>query len=83
MVAKPIQLEEALVLALQLSPLDKVRLLERVALTLENDLSAGQDMPFETFKGALAHLGSAPTDEDIAEARRDMMNNFPREDFDL
>jgi hypothetical protein len=34
------QFEEALALALRLSPLDKVRLVERVASTLESELTA-------------------------------------------
>ncbi len=84
MVAKPVRLEEALEMALQLTPLDKVRLLERVALTLENELSAtAKGETFETFEGVLAHLGSGPIDADIEEIRRDMMQNFPRENFDL
>lgn len=31
--------------------------------------------------GVLAHLGPAPSEQDIAEAREDMMRNFPREDI--
>ena len=30
--------------------------------------------------GALAHLGPAPSAEEIDEARREMWGNFPRED---
>ena len=30
--------------------------------------------------GALAHLGPAPSTEEIDEARREMWGNFPRED---
>ncbi len=39
MVAKPIDLDEALALALRLSPLDRVRLVERVMSTLEREFA--------------------------------------------
>ena len=74
-------LDEALAIVQRLTPLDKVRLLERVASTLERDLTTNPTAPLQTFKGILAHLGPGPTDEDIAEVRREMMRNFPREDF--
>jgi hypothetical protein len=40
MVAKPVQFEKVLALALQLSKTDRERLLERVASTLEQDVAA-------------------------------------------
>jgi hypothetical protein len=35
--------------------------------------------PFKSSYGILAKYGPAPSDEDIAEARRGMWGNFPRE----
>lgn len=83
MTDKQVELEEALALALRLSPLDKVRLVERMMSTLEAALTEPSGVPFETYEGVLAHLGPGPSDEDIAEVRREMMRNFPREDFEL
>ncbi|MHB8624984.1 MAG: hypothetical protein ACYDBJ_09305 [Aggregatilineales bacterium] len=81
MVDKLIGLDEVVAAALRLSPVEKVRLVERVVSTLESDVIIPEQKPLETFKGILAHLGPGPSDEDIAEARREMMRNFPREDF--
>jgi hypothetical protein len=37
--------------------------------------------PYRSVKGLWADLGAQITKEDIAEARREMWGNFPREDF--
>jgi hypothetical protein len=37
--------------------------------------------PLKSIKGLCADLGIEITEEDIAEARREMWGNFPREDF--
>jgi hypothetical protein len=37
--------------------------------------------PRRSLYGALAHLNIKITEEDIAEARREMWGNFPREHF--
>jgi hypothetical protein len=83
MVDKLASLDEIVAAALRLSPIEKVRLVERVVSTLESDVAASEKKPLQTFEGALAHLGPGPTDEDIAEVRREMMKNFPREDIEL
>jgi len=74
-------LDEVMALAANLSPLDKVRLLERLASTLERDLTGSKPTPKRSLLGLCADLGPAPSAEDIAEARRQMMKNFPREDI--
>lgn len=81
MVDKLASLDEVVAAALRLSPLEKVRLLERVVSTLESDVASAEKKPLQTFKGILSHLGPGPSDEDIEEVRRDMLKNFPREDF--
>lgn len=37
--------------------------------------------PKRNVRGILADLGPAPSEQDIAEAREEMMRNFPREDI--
>ena len=81
MVDKLVGLDEIVAAALQLSPVEKLRLVERVVSTLEGDVAASEKKPAQTFKGVLAHLGPGLSDEDIEEIRRDMLKNFPREDF--
>ena len=42
MTGKIVQLEEALSLALSLSPLDRLKLVERIVSSVESDMSTGQ-----------------------------------------
>lgn len=74
-------LEAAIEQALSLSPLDKVRLVERVMGTLKQDLSTFQPEPRLSLYGICADLGPAPSAEDIDEVRREVWANFPREDI--
>lgn len=67
MVDKPASLDEVVAAALRLSPIEKVRLVERVVLTLESDIGAVEKKPLEIFEGILAQHGTVPTDEDIAD----------------
>lgn len=75
------ELEQIVTLALSLSPLDKVRLVEQVIATLEQDLKEANPKPRRSLLGILAPYGSAPSAEEIDEARREMWGNFPREDI--
>jgi hypothetical protein len=81
MVDKLASLDEVVAAALQLSRIEKVRLVEKVVSTLENDVTPSEKKPLKTYYGILAHLGPGPSDEDIAEVRRDMIKNFPRDAF--
>ncbi len=74
-----VTLEDVLQLAKQLSAMDKVRLIEQIAPEIERDLQASQPEPRESLRGIWRGLDI--TDEDIAEARREMWGNFPRDDF--
>lgn len=74
-----VTLEEVLDLAKQLSPLDKVRLIERVAPEIERELATARRIPRKSLRGLWRGLGIS--EEDIAEARREMWGNFPREDI--
>ena len=79
--AATVTLDSILDQALQLSPLDRVRLIERVAALLEHDLSVSRPSPLRSFRGILADLGPAPSAEEIDEARREAWANFPRDDI--
>lgn len=74
-----ITLDHVLKLAEQLSPLDKVRLIERVAPQLERDLQAINVRPRQSLRGLWKSIDISG--EDIAEARREMWSNFPRADI--
>lgn len=78
-IEQSVTLEDVLRLAKQLSAMDKVRLIERIAPEIEIDLQASQNGPRESLRGIWQGLNI--TDEDIAEARREMWGNFPRDDF--
>ncbi|HEX8683129.1 MAG TPA: hypothetical protein VF707_12495 [Ardenticatenaceae bacterium] len=72
-----VTLDEVLQLAAQLSPVDKVRLIERIAPQIERELTPS--IPRKSLYGLWKGINI--TEEDIAEARREMWGNFPREDL--
>jgi hypothetical protein len=74
-----VSLEEALDLVKQLSPLDKARLIERIVPDIERELKAAQPTPRKSLRGLWRGLDI--TEEEIAEVRREMWSNFPREDI--
>lgn len=73
-----ITLDHVLKLAEQLSTLDKVRLIERVAPQLEREIKAAGDQPRQSLRGLWKGIDLSA--EDIAEIRREMWANFPRTD---
>ena len=73
-------LEEVAPLALRLSPVDKARLIERIASDLQRDVAMSRATPRRSLYGLWAHLGPAPSAEEIDEARREAWANFPRDD---
>ena len=77
--SKALTLDEILDLAEHLSLVDKVRLIERIAPQIERELRGGDVKPRVSMRGLWQ--GVNITDEDIAEARREMWGNFPREDI--
>ena len=76
-----VTLEEVLKLARQLSPVDKVRLIERVAPDIEHELAAGYPGRTRSLLGLLKDLGPAPSAEQIDAARREAWDGFPRDDI--
>ncbi|MBW4506507.1 MAG: hypothetical protein KME64_08360 [Scytonematopsis contorta HA4267-MV1] len=74
-------LEEVLNLANKLSPLDKVRLIERITPDIKQELITKSMTPRQSLWGLCADLGKAPSAEDIDEVRSQEWANFPREDI--
>ena len=74
-----VTLGEALDLVQQLSPVDTARLIERIVPDIKRELKAAQPTPRKSLRGLWRGLDI--TEEEIAEARREMWGNFPREDI--
>jgi len=74
-----VTLEEALTVVRQLSPVDKARLIERIAPDIERELRAAHSRPRKSLRGLWR--GLAISEEEIDLARREMWGNFPREDL--
>jgi hypothetical protein len=74
-------LQEVLNLAKQLSPVDKIRLVQKIAPEIEQELIANQRTPSQSLWGFCAHLGTAPSAAEIDAVRQDEWANFPREDI--
>lgn len=75
------ELEQVVAQALTLSLLDRVRLIEQVAATLKQSLKDSSPKQRRSLLGVLSSHGSAPSAEEIDEARHEMWNGFPREDI--
>jgi hypothetical protein len=74
-----VTLQEALALVRQLSPIDKARLIEQIVPDIERELQAARTRPRKSLRGLWRGLDI--TEEEIAEARREMWGSFPREDI--
>lgn len=72
--------EDVLRLVRELSPVEKVRLIERVAPEIERELIMGHRRPGVSQLGIFKDLGPAPSSDDIDASRREAWVNFPRED---
>ena len=77
--SKTSELEQAVSLALNLSPLDKVRLVEQIMATLEQDLSPKTNQQKRSLYGIWSDVDVSA--EDIDEVRNETWNQFPREDI--
>ena len=78
--------DHVLVQALHLSSLQKVKLVEKLMSVLETEMSTDtiesvESVPKRSLYGVLAHLGPAPSSEEIDGSRREAWGNFPREDI--
>ncbi|MBN1287251.1 MAG: hypothetical protein JXB47_17765 [Anaerolineae bacterium] len=73
------QLETVMAMAQQLSQLEQMRLVEWLVAMWARTVE--ETPPKRSSRGILAHLGPAPSAEEIDEARREMWGNFPRKDI--
>ncbi len=73
------ELEQTLSLALKLSPVDKVHLVERVVVTLESDLTSKPTKTKRSLYGIWSDVNVS--EEDIDQARDEMWGDFPRKDI--
>ena len=76
-----VTLEDVVHLAKQLSAVDKMRLIERVAPDIEQALEQVEAPAGLSLWGLWAGLGPVPSAEEIDEARREEWANFPRDDI--
>ena len=69
--------------ALGLPPLQKVQLVEKLMRVLEKELATVPEasQPRRSLYGMLAHLGPAPSAEEIDQARAEAWANFPHNDL--
>ena len=73
--------EQALLVVSKLSLADKLRLIERILPDFEQAVAIEKSVPKRSLYGLCADLGSAPSEEDIAEMRHEAWANFGREDM--
>jgi hypothetical protein len=69
-------LEQVLSAASQLNEIDKLRLIRQLIMDMELTNVAQPKQPRISSLGALAHLGTAPSEAEIDEVRREMCANF-------
>ena len=74
-------LENLIKMTKELSPLEKLRLVEGVLPDIEAGLQQSEAPLLKSLYGTLSNLGPAPSAEDIEAVRREMFQNFPRTDI--
>jgi hypothetical protein len=79
METRTMTLQEVLPLIQQLSLVDKVRLIEHITPQIQRDLRVMTPTPRKSLWGLWRDLDI--TEDDIAEARREMWRDFPSEDI--
>ncbi len=77
--ANSVTLEEVLNLAKQLSPLDRIRLIEQITPQLKRDFVVAPSQPRKSLRGIWK--GIDISEADLAEVKAEMSSNFPREDI--
>ena len=70
-------IEEALVAKLRELSVDK----QQEVLDFASSLETREKRPLKSVRGLWKDLGISVSEEDIAEARKEMWGNFPREEF--
>ncbi len=78
------KLEAVLAQAFELGTIDKLRLIEQVTPRIEEEvrnIRARPVKPYSSLWGTCQTMGPAPSAKDIDMARRDMWQDFPRDDI--
>ncbi len=79
---KNVKLQRIVELAKQLSPLEKIQLIEQVLPDLEEPLKTNsEESTLLSAYGSLVDLGDAPSEKEIDEVRQEVFGGFPREDI--
>jgi hypothetical protein len=76
MSTKTLSIEELIEFADQLSAKERARLAEHLVSGLARELDEAPPTPRRSLLGILAEYGPAPSDEEIAEARREMWGSI-------
>ncbi len=74
-----VTLEEVLNLVKQLSPLDRIRLIEQITPQLKRDFVVVPSQPRKSLRGIWK--GIDISEADLAKVKAEMSSNFPREDI--
>lgn len=72
-----VTLEQVVSLANQLSPLDKLRLIARMAPEIERELTEQKPVQLKSLRGLWKGLVPDLSAEEIDELRKEMWGNFP------
>ena len=77
--ADSVTFEEVLNLAKQLSPLDRIRLIEQITPQLKRDFVVSPPQPRKSLRGIWQEIDIS--EADLTEVKVEMSRNFPREDI--
>jgi hypothetical protein len=78
---KTMTVDDLIERAKHLSALDKLRLVEELIPDVKATIAQAPPTPLKSLHGALADLGPAPSAEEIDDMRREIFQNFPRDDI--
>ena len=78
MTVAPVTFDNVLALARRLPIRDQARLIARLAPSLEQAIPTEMEQTRPRLRGLLAHLGPAPSAEEIDEVQREMSDSFEK-----
>ncbi|CAN5748313.1 hypothetical protein BH23CHL2_BH23CHL2_14600 [soil metagenome] len=73
--------EDVLKLVEQLSPVEKLRLIERVTPDIKREFSAKRARESVSLLGLFNDLGPAPSTDEIEASRNEILSEFPLDDI--
>jgi hypothetical protein len=76
-----VDLDKIMAQAERLSPIGKIKLIERLLSDIKTNLPKTVPTPRNSSYGILAHLGSGPSSEEIDETRREMYTKLDTEEY--